>query len=169
MQVHALGTNEHANENTNERTNETTNQQTNKHDGLQYLLAEVIIIICHCSNQVLTFDMQKKVEILLTGAIAPDGNSNISSTGVCVNDSLPLGAAADDGRIGCSSDVHLSVDRTRGKLFHGVQCRRLVLLNGEVDQRDVDRLTVRHSEEPRTRTGSSPRLQCDDICQVHAG
>jgi len=32
----------------NEHTNEHTNEQTNKHDGSQYLLAELIILPQHC-------------------------------------------------------------------------------------------------------------------------
>jgi len=116
----------------------------------------------------LTFNMQKKVEIL-TGSIASDRNSNILSTGVSVKNSMPLTAAADGGRFSCCSNIHLSVDRTRVQLvFTRVLCRRLGLLNSEIVQRDIDCLTVRHSEEPWTRAGSSSGLQSHDICQVRA-
>lgn len=91
----------------------------------------------------LTFNTKKKVEILLTGSVAPDRNSNILSTGGGIKNSLPLTAAADDGRLSSCSNIHLSIDGTRGQLdFTGVLCCRLILLNSEVDERDVDCLTV---------------------------
>jgi len=91
----------------------------------------------------LTFNTKKKVESLLTGTATPDRNSNILSTSGSMENSLPLTAAADDGRFSSCSNVHLSVDGTRGKLdFTRLVCCRLILLNSEVDESDVDFLTL---------------------------
>jgi len=60
--------------------------------------------------------VQKKVEILSTGAVASDDNPYILSTGLGVEDSLTNTAAADDGWFRSGTEVHLGVYLTRGKL-----------------------------------------------------
>ena len=91
----------------------------------------------------LTFHVEQKV-ILLIGPVASNRNSYILFTGVSVENSFSRTAAADGFGLPGRTNVHIGIDLTSGG---GVLP---VLLSGEVDERQVDRLTAGHSDEPRT-------------------
>jgi len=80
----------------------------------------------------------------LTGLVAFNRYSYILSTGVSVENSFSGTAAADGFGFLRRTDVHIGIDLTSGD---GIL---LVVPSGEVDERQVDRLTAGHSDKPRT-------------------